>query len=86
MNGRSALQAWHSRSPERLPDEVWHATIRRVRGEFVEMPCLRLTESQARLLLGLNQAATGWVLGCLAREGFLWQTSTGEYVKRSDRP
>jgi hypothetical protein len=79
----AALQEWHPRSSERLADDVWHATIRRIRGEFLEMPCMRLTPDQARLLFGLDETATGWVLTCLAREGFLAQTSNGEYVKRS---
>jgi hypothetical protein len=87
MDAHTALlQRWSQRSPERLPDEVWHATMNRVRGEFVEMPCLRLTHEQARLLLGLNASATVWVLGCLAREGFLMQTPNGEFVRRSTAP
>jgi hypothetical protein len=60
--------------------------VSRVRGEFSEMPCMRLTAEQARLLLGLDDNATQWVLGCLAREGFLAQTPSGEYVRRSTTP
>ena len=87
MDGHVAeLQRWYRRSTQRLPDEVWHATIRRVRGEFSEMPCLRVTVEQATLLLGLDQAATRWVLGCLEREGFLAVTPTGEFVRRGTTP
>ena len=87
MDGHVAeLQRWSRRSGRRLPDEVWHATIQRVRGEFSEMPCLRVTAEQARLLLGLDQTATGWVLGCLEREGFLAVTPAGEFVRRSTTP
>jgi hypothetical protein len=80
------LQPWHPRSAERLPDEVWHATVSRVRGEFAEMPCMRVTPDQARLLLGLDDAAAQSVLAYLTREGYLAQTPSGEFVKRSSAP
>ena len=47
------------------------------------MPCMRLTAAQAMFLLGLDETAAEWILGCLAREGFLARTPNGEYVKRS---
>jgi hypothetical protein len=50
------------------------------------MPCLRLTADQARVLLGLDETATAWVLTCLAREGFLDETSDGQFVKRKAAP
>jgi hypothetical protein len=75
-------QAWHSRDPERMPDEVWDATLARVRGEFEEMPCMRVTSSQAAALLGLKQPTAGWVLERLADEGFLSRTEQGEYMRR----
>ena len=74
------------RSPERMPDEEWLATLSRVRGEFEEMPCMRITPEQARSLLGLSEPASSWVLGRLAAEGFLSRTAQGEYVRRSDAP
>ena len=76
------LQRWQSRSAVRLADEVWHRTLSRVRGEFAEMPCLRVTADQARLLMGLDRIATSWVLSCLTREGFLDETPDGQYVRR----
>jgi hypothetical protein len=75
-------QGWHSRDPERMPDEVWDATLARVRGEFEEMPCMRVTSGQAAALLGLKQPAAGWVLDRLADEGFLSKTDQGEYMRR----
>jgi hypothetical protein len=36
-----------------MPDGEWNATVTRVRGEVEEMPCLRVTEEQARVLFGL---------------------------------
>ena len=58
----------------------------RVRGEFEEMPCLRVTLRQACILFGLSDAASTWVLSCLARDGFLERLQTGEYLRRSTAP
>jgi hypothetical protein len=79
-------QRWQARSPYRLPDLIWRATLSRVRSEFDEMPCLRVTEEQARILFGLPEPASGWVLKTLASEGFLMCTSQGEYLRRSTTP
>lgn len=73
------------RNSERLPDELWHATLLRVRGEFEEMPCMRVTTEQACTLLGVQEPALTWVLERLARDGFLSRTSQGEYVRRHGR-
>jgi hypothetical protein len=69
-----------------LADPVWHATVSRVRGEFAEMPCMKVTREQARVLLGLEEPAADWVLGALIREGYLAQTPTGEFFKASTMP
>lgn len=66
-----------------MPDELWRATLTRVRGEFEEMPCMRVTPEQASMLLGLQQPASTWVLEELAREGFLSRTPQGEYMRRT---
>jgi hypothetical protein len=79
-------QPWHIRSPQRVPDEVWQATVTRVRGEFEEMPCMRVTPEQACALLGLQQPVSAWVLERLADEGFLSRTGKGEYMRRYDTP
>jgi hypothetical protein len=47
---------------------------------------MRVTPEQARLLLGLEEPATRWVLRCLAREGFLDETPSGEFVLRTAPP
>lgn len=78
----TSLQIWQSRSTARLPDEMWHRTLSRVRGEFAEMPCLRVTAEQARVLMGLDNLETSWVLACLTREGFLDETPDGLFVRR----
>lgn len=74
------------RSPNRMPDREWTATLLRVRGEFEEMPCMRVTPEQARALLGLTEPASWWVLDRLARDGFLDRTPQGEYVRRQQAP
>ena len=53
--------------PVRSNDEV----LRRVQGEFMEMPGLRLTEAQARRLWGLDEASCVALLGALVDAKFL---------------
>lgn len=77
------ISSWQIRSPLRIPDEQWHETLRRVRGEFEEMPCLRVTLRQACMLFGLSETVSSWVLSCLTRDGFLEQARDGEYVRRA---
>jgi hypothetical protein len=76
------IQTWKDRSPYRIPDQQWHDTMRRVRCEFDEMPCLRVTLRQACMLFGLSEVVTAWVLSCLTRDGFLEQVRDGQYVRR----
>ena len=65
------LGHWKPRSPNRLTDHEWHATILRVRGEFQEMPCLRLTGRQAQRLFDLRADVCQRLLGALLRDGTL---------------
>lgn len=69
-----------------MSDGVWRATISRVRSEFDEMPCLRVTADQARVLFGLSGRATDRVLELLTHDGFLVLTRDGTYVRRNTRP
>jgi hypothetical protein len=69
-----------------MADGVWRATLRRVRGEFDEMPCMRITQQQAGSLFGLPAPAINWVLERLAADGFLVRTDQGEYVRRQTAP
>jgi hypothetical protein len=75
---------WGRRSDNRMPDALWNATMARVRGEFEEMPCLRVTREQARVLFGLPGQICEWVLRCLERDGYLDRTARGEYLRRTD--
>jgi hypothetical protein len=79
-------RAWRERSPDRMPDGLWRAALDRVRAEFEEMPCLRVTLSEARRLFGLPDESTTWVLRHLASEGFLDTTERGEYFRRAAHP
>jgi hypothetical protein len=54
--------------------------IRRVRGEFLEMPGLRVTPAQARRLWGLDDASCSALLATLLETEFLFQTRDGAYI------
>src|SRR3954454_18426176 len=58
-------------------DEV----LRRVQGEFLEMPGLRLTGAQARRLWGLDSAMCDALLGALVDAKFLFKTRDGAFMK-----
>ena len=65
------------------PDHVCGGddVIRRVQGEFLEMPGLRLTEAQARRLWGLDAASCGALLGALVDAKFLFRTRDGAFMR-----
>jgi hypothetical protein len=66
-------------TPLRALDDV----LRRVQGEYIEMPGLRLTPAQAQRLWGLDRAACDALLGALVDAKFLFRTRDGAFV-RSD--
>ena len=80
------LEPWQPRSPQRISDRLWNEAMTRVRGEFDEMPCLRVTSRQAGMLFGLSETVSRWVLNRLARDGFLEQARDGEYIRRGATP
>ena len=55
--------------------------LRRVQGEFLEMPGLRLTEPQARRLWGLDAASCGALLSTLVDANFLFRTRDGAFMR-----
>ena len=57
--------------------------VRRVRSEFLEMPGLRLTMSQAVRLWGLEEALCDQVISALIGCAFLRRTSAGT-ISRAD--
>ena len=77
---------WNARSADRLPDAAWRETLSRVRSEFQEMPCMRLTLEQARALFGLQAPAAVWIMQRLEADGFLSRTAQGEYMCRPQTP
>jgi hypothetical protein len=65
------------------PEPV-HATdemLRRVQGEFLEMPGLRLTEPQARRLWGLDAASCSALIHALVDANFLFRTRDGAFMR-----
>ena len=63
--------------PIRPSDDV----LKRVQGEFLEMPGLRLTEMQARRLWGLDAAQCQALLQALVDENFLTRTRDGAFMR-----
>jgi hypothetical protein len=66
-------------TPERI--RANEEVLRRVQGEFLEMPGLRLTEAQARRLWGLDAASCGALLGALVDAKFLFRTRDGAFMR-----
>jgi hypothetical protein len=66
-------------TPEQL--RTTDAVLTRVKGEFLEMPGLRLTTPQARRLWGLDAASCDALLGALVEANFLFQTRDGAFMR-----
>ena len=58
--------------------------VARVRGEYSEMPGLRLTLGQASLLWQVDEAKCEGLLDFLVRDGFLCRRANGYYVVAED--
>jgi hypothetical protein len=58
--------------------------IRRICGEYLEMPGLRLTSAQAQRLWGLDAPSCSEALQMLVEAGFLRRTPAGQYARSSD--
>ena len=63
--------------PNRSIDEI----LRRVQGEFLEMPGLRVTEPQARRLWGLDSVSCEALLDALVDAKFLFRTRDGAFMR-----
>jgi hypothetical protein len=57
------------------------ADLARIRGEYREMPGLKLTAPQARRLWGLDAPICDRLLATLVRAGYLRRTTDGSYVR-----
>ena len=58
--------------------------LRRVRGEYLEMPGLRLTRAQAQRLWGLDPQICAEILDALTADGFLCRRDDGMYARLTD--
>jgi hypothetical protein len=63
-----------------FPEEA----LRRVRGEYLEMPGLRLTMAQAQRLWNLDHGTCELLLDNLVSQHFLSRTRDGSFVRRSE--
>ncbi len=63
-----------------LTERAEDALVRRIEGEYSEMPGLSLTEAQAERLWDLDAPRCRTVLVRLQREHFLRRTRDGRYV------
>ncbi len=59
------------------------STLRRVRAEFLEMPGLKLTVSQAQRLWGMDRSTCEALIDALTAARFLARTRDGSVVLRS---
>jgi hypothetical protein len=60
--------------------------LRRICGEYREMPGLRLKREQAQRLWGLDGQTCGYLLDVLVRSGFLCQLANGSYGRVTEDP
>ena len=63
--------------------ELMTSVCRRVRGEYLEMPGLRLTSTQAARLWAMDRQASERILDGLTLAGFLLRNGRGAYVRAS---
>ena len=63
------------------PNAYTEEVLRRVKGEFIEMPGLRLTEAQARRLWGLDSESCAALLSALIDANFLFRTRDGAFMR-----
>ncbi len=68
--------------PNTAAQDVCEDLLSRVMGEFLEMPGLCLTDSQAQRLWGLAPPRCTAVLRTLVTSGFLRQRTDGRFVRR----
>ena len=72
-----AVTSWSYADARVEPDDRPSILRLRVRGEFAEMPGLRLSVEQAARLFGLDRTETQTLLESLVEEGYLRHTADG---------
>lgn len=70
--------------PEQARSTSSEPLLRRVRGEFLEMPGLRLTCEQAQRLWGLDHETCASLLNSLVDLKFLIRGSDGKYTRLTE--
>lgn len=68
-------------TPQMADSQGIQEVVRRIRGEFLEMPGLRLTPEQAQRLWRLDETSCEAVLGALVDARFLAKTRDGAFVR-----
>ena len=58
--------------------------VHRIRGEYLEMPGLRLTSAQAQRLWGLDEQTCAQLLTSLTEDRFLFRRDDGTYGRLTD--
>ena len=58
--------------------------LNRIRGEYLEMPGLRLKREQAQRLWGLDESTCAQLLECLVDIKFLYRTVDGKYARLTE--
>lgn len=66
-----------------IPSED-RSLLERMRAEWIEMPGMRLTATQAARLWGLDRTVCDRALGVLVQSRFLIQTPAGVYLLRGE--
>jgi len=72
--------------PDQAHEDVTDVILQRIYGEFLEMPGLRLTMSQAQRLWGLDERTCHVLLEHLVDTKFLCRSTHGNYSRSSDGP
>lgn len=68
-----------------LPRAATHDDmLRRIRGEYLEMPGLRLKREQAQRLWSLDEATCATLLDALVEAGFLCRLGGGAYARLTE--
>ncbi len=71
------------RHPEKRP-APYEGLMQRFRGEYLEMPGLRLTLEQAQRLFSVERNLCAGILGELVKENFLIVKPNGTYARLTD--
>lgn len=81
---RAGLDIKASMMTTTLSEDGITGLLTRIRGEFLEMPGLRLTSAQAARLWAVDRRTSEWILDGLTAAGFLLRNREGAYLLLSD--